>query len=69
MSEHDTPTLESRVASLESEVRQLGISMASLADSMSRLSVHLPKRPGNCRHCGRQITGNTRTCNVCGKRQ
>ena len=67
--EHDIPTVEQRLAFLESEVSELDRRMEALKNS---LKTHLEgPRPGirNCPHCGRRLNvASGVACTFCGKK-
>jgi hypothetical protein len=75
---HDVPTLEQRIANLESVSYQSTIDIDTLRGNIADLSKKLrkvwqkvyPEMPPNCRHCGRQMmVAKGRPCPVCGRKQ
>ena len=50
----DTPTMEARIAQLETYVDELLADVRALKNQLQRLP-KAPLRPRNCRKCGRQL--------------
>ena len=67
---HDVPTLEQRVANLESVVSQHDTDITTVFSTTKRLwNKVFPKQARNCKHCGRQcLTPVGTACGVCGKK-
>ena len=75
---HDVPTVDQRIANLESAVQQLDLDQTSLKGALKKLggivttikNKVFPHDVSNCRHCGRQMQVTPgRPCPVCGKKQ
>ncbi len=68
---HDTPTLEQRVANLESVTLQATIDLKTLTGRVKRVwdKVFQRTAPPNCKHCGRQVlVPRGQPCPLCGKK-
>ena len=67
---HDVPTIEQRIANLESVVAQNDTDITTLFSMSKKLWKKVfPRAPRNCKHCGRQvITPPGQACGVCGKK-
>lgn len=74
MPAHDTPTLEQRLAFLESQLAGFESEFLALKnivkDNRERLDQLRPKGPGNCKKCGRRLlVKQGAACPVCGQIQ